>query len=328
MANTGFTRKKVATLTLGERLREIRSNFRISLAEVSKATKIQAKYLEYLENGDYHKLPADVYVRGFVRSYARFLNLDEETFLKLYDRERNIQANLRPEKKETRWKQPLSGFSLVITPRSIIFFCIILVLSGAFFYLYREFRTFAAVPRLVIYEPAPNTVVERSEVTVKGQTEKDARLSINNQPVFVGSEGEFTENLVLQPGINTITLVAVSRLEKERVETFSLEARYTPAEPAAPQATFFLTLEAPEGDVNLLVLADEEKVFEGILKKGETKRVEGRQRIRITTDQPAQTFVRFNEGSAEPLGAGPGAPREASFTQTGRETSEAQKEEL
>jgi len=52
------------------------------------------KYLEYLENGQYEKLPAEVYVRGFLRSYARYLNIDEQALVKLYERERNIQANL------------------------------------------------------------------------------------------------------------------------------------------------------------------------------------------------------------------------------------------
>ena len=103
MAQSGFTRKKVESLTLGEKLRKLRTDFRMSLQDVSKATRIQVKYLESLENGAYEQLPADVYVRGFLRSYARYLNVDERAMIKLYDRERNIKVNLGQEdRKSTR----------------------------------------------------------------------------------------------------------------------------------------------------------------------------------------------------------------------------------
>src|SRR3990167_6830657 len=180
----GFTRKKVESLTLGEKLKKLRGDFRMSLAEISKVTKIQVKYLEYLENGQYDKLPADVYVRGFLRSYARYLNIDEGALIKLYERERHIQANLShvPSKKTFAMRN-LDISSLVITPRSLVMVLIILLVGGAFVYLYREFQAFAGAPRLVILSPQNGAVVESSDIVVTGKTDKGARVSINNQPV-------------------------------------------------------------------------------------------------------------------------------------------------
>lgn len=57
-----------------------RQQYRMSYAEIAKATRIQAKYLESLENGEYEKLPAEVYVRGFLKSYARHLGLNDDVF--------------------------------------------------------------------------------------------------------------------------------------------------------------------------------------------------------------------------------------------------------
>ncbi|HLC95251.1 MAG TPA: helix-turn-helix domain-containing protein, partial [Patescibacteria group bacterium] len=131
----GFTRKKVESLTLGEKMKKLRSDFRMSLSEVSKATRIQIKYLEYLEEGQYEKLPADVYVRGFLRSYARYLNIDEQVFVKLYERECNIQTNLgRDVARKTFHVKNLHISSFSVTPRSVMVACIFLVVGGAFFY--------------------------------------------------------------------------------------------------------------------------------------------------------------------------------------------------
>lgn len=55
-----FTKKKIEALTLGERIRKIRAEKRLTVSDVAKGAKIQARYLEFLEEGDYAKLPADV----------------------------------------------------------------------------------------------------------------------------------------------------------------------------------------------------------------------------------------------------------------------------
>lgn len=47
------------------------------LAEVAEATKIPTRTLEWLEAGNWDELPAEVFVRGFVRSYARHIGLPE-----------------------------------------------------------------------------------------------------------------------------------------------------------------------------------------------------------------------------------------------------------
>ena len=76
MLEKGFVKKSVGTLTLGEKLAKIRKDKRLSLNEVSRLTGVQTKYLEFLEWGEFEKLPADVYVKGFLRSYADSFQLD------------------------------------------------------------------------------------------------------------------------------------------------------------------------------------------------------------------------------------------------------------
>src|SRR5262245_10567945 len=75
---------------LGGQLRAERERRGAALDQVSEATKIRKTYLEALEAQDWKALPADVFTRGYVRSYAGYLGLDQEHLLKVYARERRI----------------------------------------------------------------------------------------------------------------------------------------------------------------------------------------------------------------------------------------------
>jgi transcriptional regulator with XRE-family HTH domain len=225
MVQSGFTRKKVESLTLGEKLRKLRMDFRMSLQDVSKATRIQSKYLEALENGAYELLPADVYVRGFLRSYARYLNVDEEALVKLYERERNIKENLGQDHPSRPTSHGFTPLSFVITSRTLIVSLIGLLVFGAFFYLYREFRSFAAEPALVLLEPQNGAVVEDEEIVVRGKTDKGAQVTLNDQNIFVDNDGLFSDKLFLRAGMNTITVRTTNRFNKEKVVTYTIESR-------------------------------------------------------------------------------------------------------
>ncbi|HVK86386.1 MAG TPA: helix-turn-helix domain-containing protein [Kofleriaceae bacterium] len=65
-------------------LRAGRTHKGMSLESVAKVTKIQPRILERLEAGKLDGLPADVFVRGFVRSVAKCVGLDESEALKRY----------------------------------------------------------------------------------------------------------------------------------------------------------------------------------------------------------------------------------------------------
>jgi cytoskeleton protein RodZ len=69
----------------GERLKRERELREVTMEEITSATRIGPRFLEALENEDWEKLPGGVFNRGFVRSVARYLGLDEEGFLAEYD---------------------------------------------------------------------------------------------------------------------------------------------------------------------------------------------------------------------------------------------------
>jgi len=69
---------------LGETLRERRIALGITLDQAEEHTKIRGKLLGALENGEYGKLPNPGYVRGYISSYARYLELDTVPLLAMY----------------------------------------------------------------------------------------------------------------------------------------------------------------------------------------------------------------------------------------------------
>lgn len=58
-----------------------------SLAEVERATKVMGRMLDALEHERWDELPAPVYVKGYIQSYAQFLGLDEAPLLEEYTRD-------------------------------------------------------------------------------------------------------------------------------------------------------------------------------------------------------------------------------------------------
>jgi cytoskeleton protein RodZ len=64
--------------TFGERLRREREMRGVSLDEIARATKIGTRSLKALEQEDFGKLPGGIFNKGFVRSYAKFLGMDED----------------------------------------------------------------------------------------------------------------------------------------------------------------------------------------------------------------------------------------------------------
>lgn len=62
--------------SFGEELKRERLLREVSLEEISAATKISVRLLTALEDGDVRKLPAPVFIRGFIRAYSLYLGLD------------------------------------------------------------------------------------------------------------------------------------------------------------------------------------------------------------------------------------------------------------
>ncbi|MFO7447426.1 MAG: DUF4115 domain-containing protein [Ignavibacteriaceae bacterium] len=95
---------------LGEELKEARLKIGATLQQMAAKTRIDLKFLEALENGNFSFLP-ELYVKAFLREYASYVGLDENLILKkyeyaklgkIYDEKLPITEETKPEEKEPK----------------------------------------------------------------------------------------------------------------------------------------------------------------------------------------------------------------------------------
>ncbi len=86
--------------TIGERLEEARKRKGISIREAAETTKIRGDYLQKFEANSFAIDLPPLYIRGFVRTYARFLELDPERFVS--DVDAALTREGKPARREPR----------------------------------------------------------------------------------------------------------------------------------------------------------------------------------------------------------------------------------
>src|SRR5215470_12869160 len=101
-------------------LRAGRAQKGMTLDDVARVTKIQPRILERLEAGKLDGLPAEVFVRGFIRSVARCLGLDEGEALRRYAACGGIAPSARALVEAMADLAPSSATAARATPRKMV----------------------------------------------------------------------------------------------------------------------------------------------------------------------------------------------------------------
>lgn len=70
--------------SVGEYFKQVREAKGLTLEEVASKTRIHPEFLKALEEGNFAKLPDQVFAKGFVRAYARSLGMDEEDTIRRF----------------------------------------------------------------------------------------------------------------------------------------------------------------------------------------------------------------------------------------------------
>lgn len=215
------TRKVFEAMAVGEHLKKERERTNISIDDASEKLKIKKFYLKNLEKGNYDKLPPSVYVKGFIRSYANLLKLDQKKLIDLYNREIIINDKIKKEtssdiKKQNKRKgfATLNYFIPEITSKNITIFFSLAILSLIGYYLWYQISSFSSTPYLLIINPSDDRVVDSPKMIIEGETEINTIVRINGEDVFVDPSGHFKENITLKPGKNVFIIEATNRFNK------------------------------------------------------------------------------------------------------------------
>ena len=88
---------------IGNSLREARLRQGLDFVEIEQSTKIRGKYLRALEDEQFDVLPAQTYVKGFLRSYADYLGLDGQLYVDEFN-SRYVRGELEEEEEARPFK--------------------------------------------------------------------------------------------------------------------------------------------------------------------------------------------------------------------------------
>lgn len=231
---TAFTTKKISRVkSLGTILKNARTRREISLDDAERATKICQKYLVALEEGHYEVLPAEAYNIGFVRTYATFLKLKPEVVIDQYRRERSNYREQPTMNKSVAFSPQKAGeWRFLITPKILAGVGTFLLFGSLVAYIGIQLNRYAQPPVLVMANNATELTSTKDTIKLQGKTSAGASLLMNAEPIAVGSEGTFTQDVQLAPGLNEFTIQAKNRVQKE--SKVSVKVLFTPDLAKAP----------------------------------------------------------------------------------------------
>jgi cytoskeleton protein RodZ len=251
----------------GERLKRERELREVTLQEITSATRIGPRFLEALENEDWGKLPGGVFNRGFVRSIARYLGLDEEALLGEYDSAHGAQlptAETVPEQPQSRLKPVLLA----------LFF--LLLIGGAIYGGYFAWKYYAA-RRTVQQVPAASAPQMASPETSAPILPTSAEVSV---PVSASNSSPVS------------SAVPTPTAKPE-----------TPLKPMTGPLDLFVSASAP---THLLVLVDGRVAFYDEIHPGQSLRFTAETGFEVTASDSEAVLLELN-GKAMPALGLPGS---------------------
>lgn len=209
--------------TVGEILKKIRREKQLTLEEVEKALRIRKKFLIALEENDWSKLPSLPYIKGFLKNYSSFLGLKSEEIVAIFRRQFHQQEKegLLPEGMISPLDEPLIRF----TPQLTTFLLTAIFLVVFFGYLFFQYRAYVNPPNLTVETPLEGETLPSEKVTIRGKTDSDAVVAINNQKIALSEKGQFIMTLNLSPGVNTIIIESTSKQGKKRTITRTIQVK-------------------------------------------------------------------------------------------------------
>lgn len=162
----------------GSLLREERRNRSMDIRQVAEATRLREHIILAIEREKWDELPPPVFVKGFIRSYALALGLDEQRVLDLYNQVRPVQtAEPKPLLKPEKHRRGLL----------IILLLVLGILAGGLLYLWQgnQVSDWSSTS-----SESPEPVVERSKIPPRITDGDESEEALKPPPEEVPYEPE------------------------------------------------------------------------------------------------------------------------------------------
>jgi cytoskeletal protein RodZ len=281
-------------ITVGEILKKKRETISKTIDQISLDTKIQPRFLRYLENNEFDKFDSPIHAQGFIKIYSKYLNLDEEKILAIYRRSQPQNENTISTKRET--KKAKREFH--ITPKIISIALSIAFLITIISYIGYKIYQFQSPPEVRLEKPENDSTTTTEIVDVIGSTDINNSIFVNDALVEIDTTGNFTYPVTLNPGINLITvLVKKNNSTQESIETITINYEAPKEEENIQEEETIkniVKLEIVNSSVWVELNIDKTNKLSQILQVGDKYEYEAKEEFDLTTGIINSTKIYFN----------------------------------
>jgi len=169
---------------LGDAFRTAREARGLTLSDVAEHIHIRSVYLGAIEDEDWSSIGAPVYVRGFIRTYARYLGIDAEDAVARFSEEQGASAPLHPastalpvpNQSVTTQRSSARGGPSVWAVAGVIVAIMLVGFVGYEYYQYQSGNGGAALPPAAVSSTAPNAAATAPALAT-GKATRDGEAS-------------------------------------------------------------------------------------------------------------------------------------------------------
>ncbi len=281
----------------GENLRREREMRAVSLEEISTATKISLRFLEAIERDDFSKLPGGIFSRSFIRSYARYLGLDEERVMAEYQLAAQPGADFdlyRLVAGKTEAGQPVKR-----TPLLAPLVAIVLLVAGYILYHYAPHGAEAPPSPAVAPRSTQTPASSAGGTTVTPPAGSDATAATPGTPVPMSSGSNPTP-----PGEPPATVNPAAQTSPTTASPAAHPAPQAVNSAATkPSADAELTLQVAATDhAWVSVNADGKNVLQRTLNPSEVETLKAHTSFDVQTGDAQAIILTLNGETLKPLG--------------------------
>ena len=284
-----FERKKIQLETLGEYLRQIRQELRLSETEVAERVSVRPQFIRALETGSFRELPSEVYVIGFLRRLGELYSIDSAALIAQFKKELVIQSKLKQQPTDPQMALRALVKKIVVTPRLLSTALGVLFLLVTVVYIFWEVSAINKLPALDIIQPQDRQEVANSYVLVKGKTDPGMTVNINGQGVYVDEDGNFQAELGIQSGPRDIQIDAQNRFGKTVTKTVEVIGQQQADLPSGVQLRLDFS-----GDAEVSVAVDNQESQQFSFHQGDSKVFMATSKLEISTSNAGLTKATLN----------------------------------
>ena len=203
--------------SFGPALQELRELRGLTRTEVARRTKIHESLIVSLEEERIEDWKDPIYAERHVLAILKILDAQPGYFLLKY---RELLKNHEHQESDHRLlPTTIRRRDFFVASRFFAFAGFFLILLGAAFYLLWQAHALQRSPPLEIVSPVEGELLTSSILTVRGQTDPKASITINSRPVIVGPQGNFELTLDIPRGLSVLTVEARRRYGSPTIQT-------------------------------------------------------------------------------------------------------------